>query len=282
MGKLIETLQKVGKSSGGGIGFAGRSQTQTKAKAAGILVALSQPDAGAVEAVVKAGADGVIFAVQPGKSSSKGFSIETYRKAAEPLRAANKPWGLDLAEVADSLPVDAIKSIREDGADFISFPLDAPARLLQERPEGLDRIVTLRQPSGDDDERYLRLVRSVNLLSVQVIQFLSNLTAQRLRDLRIEELLNYRLVRELLRFPVLANVGGTLGNEEARLLVKLGISGVIVQAAEGESASALAERVTKLREELERVPAPGAEDEEMPSVAFMPGSAAKGEDQPKR
>lgn len=281
MGKLIETLQKVGKSSGGGIGFAGRNQAQAKAKAAGILVALSQPDAGAVEAVVKAGADGVIFAVQPGKSSGKDFSIESYRKAAEPLRAAGKPWGLDLAEVVDALPAAAIKGIREDGADFVSFPLDAPARLLQERPEGLDRIVTLRQPSGDDDERYLRLVRSVNLLSVQVIQFLSNLTAQRLRDLRIEELLNYRLVRELLRFPVLANVGGTLGNEEARLLVKLGISGVILQAVEGESASALAQRVTALREELERVPAPGAEDEDVPNLAFMPGTTAKAEDQPK-
>lgn len=282
MGKLIEALQRVGKSSGGGIGFAGRNQAHTKARAAGILVALGQPDAGAVEAVAKAGADGVLFTVQPGKSSSKGFSIETYRKAAEPLRAAGKPWGLDLADVADSLPADAIKSIREDGADFVSFPLDAPARLLQERPDGLDRIVTMRQPSGDDDERYLRLVRSVNLLSVQVIQFLSHLTAQRLRDLRIEELLNYRMARELLRFPVLATVGGALGNEEVRLLVKLGISAVILQAAEGESASALAERVTVLREELERVPAPGAEDEEMPSVAFMTGAAAKTEEQPKR
>lgn len=282
MGKLIDALQRVGKSSGGGIGFLGKNQVQAKAKAAGILVALSQQDAGAVEAVAKAGADAVMFAVQAGKSTGKGFSVEAYQKAAESLRAANRPWGLDLAAVADALPADALKGIREGGADFVSFPLDAPARLLQERPEGLDRIVTLRQPSGEDDERYLRLVRSVNLLSVQVVHFLSNLSAQRLHDLRIEELLNYRLVREQLRFPVLANVVGTLGNEEARLLPKLGISAVILQAVEGESTSALVQRVTELREELERVPAPGTEDEEMPSVAFVPGSAARGEDQPTR
>ena len=279
MGKLLETLQRVEKSSGGGMGFLGKSQAQSKAKAAGILVALSQADAGAVEAVAKAGVDAVIFSVQAGKSTSKGLSLETYRKAAESLRAVNRPWGLDLAAVVASLPAEAIKGIREDGADFVSFPLDAPARLLQERPEGLDRIVTVQQPGGEDDERYLRLVRSVNLLSVQVVQFLSNLTAQRLHDLRIDELLNYRLVREQLRFPVLANVGGDLGNEEVRILIKLGVSAVILQAAEGETPSALAQRVTAVREELERVPAPGTEDEDISSMTF---SSGKGEDQPSR
>lgn len=281
MGKLIETLQRVGKSSGGGMGFLGKNQAQSKARAVGILVALSQADAGAVEAVAKAGADGVIFALQNGKSASKGLSLEAYRKAAEPLRAANRPWGLDLAEVVDSLPADALKGIREDGADFVSFPLDAPARLLQERPEGLDRMITLRQQDGDDDERYLRLVRSLNLLSVQVVHLLANLTAGRLHDLRIEELLSYRVMREQLRFPVLANVSGVLGNEEARILVKLGISAAILQEAEGESASALAQRVTALREELERVPAPGAEDDEH-SVTFISGAAAKSEGQSTR
>jgi hypothetical protein len=231
-----------------------------------------------VEAVAKAGADAVIFTVQSKASASKGLALEAYQKAAEPLRAANRPWGVDLAEVAAALPADALKGIREGGADFASFPLDAPARLLQERPEGLDRIVTLREPAGDDDERYLRLVRSVNLLSVQVVHFLSHLTAERLHGLRIEELLNYRMVREQLRFPVLANLTGNLGNEEGRVLVKLGISAVILQPAEGESSSALAQRVAALREELERVPAPGAEGEDMPSVAFVPGSPARGEE----
>jgi hypothetical protein len=278
MGKLIETLQRVGKSSGGGIGFLGRNQTQTKPKALGMLVALSQADAGAVEAVAKAGADGVIFVVQNVKSVSKGLAVEAYQKAAEPLRAANRPWGLELSEVAASLPADALKGIREGGADFVSFPLEAPARLLQERPEGLDRIITLRGPRDEENESYLRLVRSVNLLSVQVAHFLSNLTAERLRDLRIEELLNYRMVRELLRFPVLVNVGGNIGNEEARILVKLGVSAVIIQQSEGESASALTQRVTALREELERVPAPGSEDEDTPNVAFVPGSPARGEE----
>jgi hypothetical protein len=260
------------------MGFLGKNQSQTRAKAVGILVALSQADAAAVEAVSKAGADGMIFALQGGKSADKGLSLEAHRKAAESLRAANKPWGLDLTALVDTLPADALKGMREDGADFVSFPLDAPARLLQERPDGLDRIITLRQQDGGDDERYLRLVRSLNLLSVQVVHLLANLTAGRLHDLRIEELLNFRVVREQLRFPVLSNVSGTLGNEEARLLVKLGLSAVILQAGDGESATALASRVSALREELERVPAAGAEDDDMPSVAFTPGSAAKSEE----
>jgi hypothetical protein len=176
----------------------------------------------------------------------------------------------------NTLAADALQGIRENGTDFVSFPLDAPARLLQERPEGLDRIITLRQQDGSDDERYLRLVRSLNLLSVQVVHLFANLTAGRLHDLRIEELLNFRVVREQLRFPVVTNVSGHLGNEEARILVKLGISAVIVQAAEGEDTSALESRVAGLREELERVPAPGTEDEDVPGVTFTPGSAAKG------
>ncbi len=278
MGKLIETLQRVGKSSGGGIGFLGRNQAQVKPKAVGLLVALDQADAGVTEAVTKAGADGVIFGVPGGKFASKGLSMEVYQKAAETLRAANRPWGVDLREVVVSLPADALKGIRAGGADFVSFPLDAPARLLQERPEGLDRIVTLRGPRDEEDERYLRLVRSVNLLAVQAVHFLSHMTAERLHDLRIEELLNYRMARELLRFPVLVNVGGELGNEEARVLVKLGVSAVLLQQAEGESGAALARRVVALREELERVPAAGAEDEEMPSVAFLPGSPVRGEE----
>ncbi len=282
MGKLIETLQRVGKSSGGGIGFSGRAQAQSKAKAAALLVALGQPDAGAVEAITKAGADGILFAAQNGKPASKGLSLEAYQKAAEPLRAANRPWGLDLESAVLSLPPDAIKGIREGGADFVSFPLSAPALLLQERPEGLDRIVTLREPTSDDDERYIRLVRATNLLSVQAVQFISRLSRERLRNLRIEELLNYRMVREQLRFPLLVNLEGDLGNDEARLLVKLGVSAIIVRPSEGESVSALSQRVTALREELERVPATGAEDQDMPSVAFVPGAPGKGDEQPGR
>jgi hypothetical protein len=281
MGKLIETLQRAVKGSGSGIGFLGRNQVQSKPKAAALFVALSQPDAGAVEALVKAGADGGIFALQNGETGAGKLSIslEAYQKAAEPLKAAHCAWGLDLADVVASLPADALKGMREGGADFVSFPLSAPARVLQDRPEGLDRIVTL---GALPDDPYLLLARSINLLSVQAVRFDFGLSAERLRDLTIEELLRYRMLRETLRFPALVSVEGNLGSEEVRTLVKAGASAVVVQPARGESAPALASRVAALREELERVPGPGAEDEEMPSVAFTPGSPAKGEEQPIR
>src|SRR5215467_2217502 len=123
MGKLVETLQRVGKATGGGIGFLGRSQAQSKARAVGILVALSQPDAGQVEALKKAGADGVVFTVPNARAAT---SVEPYFEAAAALRSANLPWGLDLAEAASSLKPETLKTMREGGVDFVSFPLSAP------------------------------------------------------------------------------------------------------------------------------------------------------------
>ncbi len=275
MGKLIETLQRVGKPSGGGIGFLGRAQAQTKPKAAGLVVALSQPDTGAVEAVARAGADGVLFIVQNGGSVAS--SVEPYYEAAAALRATNLPWGLDLADVAEALEPKVFKTLREGGVDFVTFPLNAPARLLQERPEGLDRIVTLGEQR---DDPYLLLARAVNLLSVQAVLFEFGWSVDRLRHLTIEELLRYRMLRETLRFPVLVSVKGKPGSDEVRTLMKLGISGVVVQPARDERMAALAQRVAALREELERVPGPEA-DEEVPSIGqFQMPSAPKPGEQP--
>ena len=278
MGKLLETLQRVSKGSGGGIGFLGRSRTQTKPRAAGILVALSQPEAGLVEAVAKAGVDGVLFSAQRGKSGSKvGTSVEAYRQAAEPLHAANLPWGLDLTEVVAALEPDALKTIREGGADCVAFPLSAPARLLQERPEGLDRIITL---GNLRDDPMLLLARSVNLLSVQVAQFDFDLTSERLRELTIEELLRYRMLRETLRFPTLFSVSGDLSGEDLRTLVKLGASGLVLQPERDVTAAALGKQLVALREELERVPLNDDEDD-VPSLSQLPGTSGKTGEPPK-
>jgi len=281
MGKLIESLQRVGKSSGGGgIGFVGRAQAHTKPKAAGLIVTMSKPDAGQVEALKKAGADAVIFALQIGKAgaSKAAPSLEPYADATAALRAANLPWGLDLGAVVSSLQPEAIKTLREGGVDFVSFPLDAPARLILERPEGLDRIVTL---DAHRDDPYMLLARAVNLLSVQAVRFESAFSAASVQRLTIEDLLRLRILRETLRFPALVTIEGNLGSEEVRVLVKLGISGLLMQQETGESASALAERVSALREELERVPSQESE-EETPNIGQFPGTSAKNEEQPNR
>jgi hypothetical protein len=280
MGKLIETLQRVGKSSGGGgMGFLGRGQAHTKARAAGIVVTLSQPDAGQVEALKKAGVDGVLFTLQNGKTgaSKAAPSVEPYVEAAASLRSANLPWGLDLSAVASSLKPEAIKTLREGGVDFVSFPLSAPARLIQERPEGLDRVVTLDEHL---DDPYMLLARATNLLSVQAVRFASAFSAERLQALTIEGLLRFRLLRETLRFPVLVSVEGDLGNEEVRTLIKLGVSALLLEPEAGESLSALSQRVSALREELERVPSQ-ENDEETPSVGQFQ-AAPKAEEQPNR
>jgi hypothetical protein len=273
MGKLTETLEKVSKGSGGGIGF-GRPRAQSKPRAAGIIVALGQADVGLAEAVAKAGVEGALFAAQRGKAG-KALSAEDYRKAAEPLKAANLPWGLDLSEVVGTLEAEALKALREGGVDFVAFPLSAPARLLKERPEGLDRIISLGA-LGDDP--LLMLARAVNLLSVQVAQFDFGLTPERLRALTIEELLRYRMLRETIRFPALVSVQGDVGAEEAHTLVKLGVSALLVQTEAGMTAAALGKRLVALREELERVPM-REEEHETPSLALFPGGPSKGESQ---
>lgn len=280
MGKLIDTLQRVGKPSGGGIGFLGRgAQPPTKPKAAAILVALGQPDAGQVETVKKAGADSVLFTAQNGRGG-KAIAVEPYFEAAAALRAANLPWGLDLAGVVSSLNADAFKTLREGNVDFISFPLSAPARLLQERPEGLDRIVTLESRLFDiEKESNLLTLRSVNLLSVQGVRLEAGFSAEFLRGLTMEELLRYRMLRESLRFPALVSVEDTLNQEEVRILMKLGTSAIVVQQAAGESMPAFVERISALREELERVPAQEREDEDVPHVGLpTPATTIKREE----
>ena len=284
MGKLIETLQRVRKPGAGTIGFLGRgAQPPSKPKAAGILVALDQPDAGQVEAVKKAGADAVIFAAQNGRGG-KAMTVEPYFEAAAALRAANLPWGLDLAGVVSSLNADAFKTLREGGVDFISFPFSAPARLLQERPEGLDRIVTLESRLFDiEKESNLLTLRSVNLLSVQGVRLEAGFSADFLHNLTIEDLLRYRMLRESLRFPAFVSVEETLGQEEVRTLVKLGTSAVVAQQAAGESASAFVERIAALREELERVPMQEREeDEDVPRVGLpTPATTIRREPEPE-
>ena len=269
MGKLIETLQRVRKPGGGSIGFLGRgAQPPSKPKAAAILVALGQPDAGQVEAVKKVGADGVIFSAQNGRGS-KAVTVEPYFEAAAVLRASNLPWGLDLGGVVSSLNADAFKTLREGSVDFISFPFSAPARLLQERPEGLDRIVTLESRLFDiEKESNLLTLRSVNLLSVQGVRLEATFSAEFLRSLTIEDLLRYRMLRESLRFPALFSVEDTLGQEEVRTLMKLGTSAVVMQPTAGENISAFVERIAALREELERVPTEEREDEDVPHVGL--------------
>ncbi len=274
MGKLTETLDKVYKGSGGGMGF-GRPRAQAKPRAAGILVALGQADAGLAEAVAKASVEGAIFTAPRGKAGKAAVSAEDFRKAAEPLKGASLPWGIDLSEVASVLEPETLKALREGGADFVSFPLSAPARLLQERPEGLDRIISLGSLS---DDPMLLLARSVNLLSVQVAQFDFGLTPERVRALTIEDLLRYRMLRETIRFPALVSVQGDLGAEEARTLVKLGASALLVQTEAGVTAAALSKRLIALREELERVPT-REDEEETPSLTMFQGTSPKGESQ---
>ncbi len=274
MGKLTETLEKVYKGSGGGLGF-GRPRAQVKPRAAGIVVALGQADAALAEAVAKAGVEGVLFTAQRGKGSKATLSAEEYQKAAEPLKAANLPWGLDLAEVVGTLEAEALKALREGGVEFVSIPLNAPARLLKERPEGLDRIISL---GALNDDPMLLLARAVNLLSVQVAQFDFGLTPERVRALTIEDLLRYRMLREAIRFPALYSVQGDLGAEEVHTLVKMGASALLVQAEAGVTAAALGKRLVALREELERVPIK-EEDHETPSLTMFQGASAKGEGQ---
>ena len=284
MGKLIDTLHRVGKPGSSSMGFLMRgAQAQPKPKPAAILVALGQPDAGQVEAVKKAGADGVLFTAQNGKGG-KALTVEPYFEAAAALRAANLPWGLDLAGVVSSLNADAFKTLREGSVDFISFPFNAPARLLQERPEGLDRIVALESRLFDiEKESNLLTLRSVNLLSVQGVRLEAGFSSEFLRSLTVEDLLRYRMLRESLRFPAFVSVEDTLGQEEVRTLIKLGASAVVAQPAAGESASAFVERIVALREELERVPIQEPEDEDVPRVGLpTPATTIRREPEPER
>ncbi|MBA3826801.1 MAG: hypothetical protein H0X24_23265 [Ktedonobacterales bacterium] len=244
MGKLIDTLQRAGRSTGGAIGFLGQGGGP-KAKAAAILVTAS--DVKSIAALVAAGADAVILPAGADLAGTKDAGVAV---------------GVD-ARQAPTFTGDALKALHEQGADFVLLAANAPVRALTEEIEHFDRALLVAPPT---DDPLLIAFRALNVLDVEVGVLDLQLRAKDLTSLTVQEYARLRLLSESLRFPVIVTLAEMPAPDDVRTLARLGAQGVWL-------ADATPATITTLREELERVP---REKTPVPGIAGLtnPGSTA--------
>ncbi len=243
MGKLVEKLEQVGQTTGGGMGFLGRARAQARAaRPAAVLVALGIGDRAAAEAAAKNGADGVIVA-----GWKPGADVGPVTSA---LEGSGAVWGIEISgdEQAER---GLLAKVRDAGAGFAVVAPNAPAHLLLEEVEKLDVVVMVDPPK---DELGLLLMRGDNLLPAQVALLRARFTNADLAGMDVADFARLRLMFEGLRFPVLVSLREAPATEHIRLLVRMGSDGLVL-AAEGRGAERVGAEVEALREELEKTPA---------------------------
>lgn len=254
MGKLVEKLQQVGQASGGGFGFLRSRAPERAPRPAAVLVSLGAKDVAGAEAAVKNGVDGVIVS-----DWRLGTDLSAIKGAVESNSAV---WGVEYGGEG-KVTGDALKPLQEAGAGFAVIGSEAPAVLLFEELDQFDLAIAAEVPQ---DDLGLVLQRTVNLLPAQVALVRTRLTNADLERLTVNDFARLRLACEALRFPKLVTVDGAPEGANVRLLVRLGISGIVLSGA-GVSAETLGAQVKALREALEKIPA-HEEDRERGSVAI--------------
>jgi hypothetical protein len=240
MGKLTEILHRAGVTRSGAIGFTGHTANAAKSKAAAIIV--SAADATEAAALIKAGADVVILAEGADLQAAKGSEVA---------------WGSDVRG-AKSLAEDDLKALHERGADFVLVDASASMRSLSTHVEQLDRALFLAPPT---DDPLLIGFRALNVLDVDVVVLDLALKAKELAGLTVKDFARLRLLGESLRFPVLVTLADVPAPEDVRTAARLG-DGIWLTSATPDA-------VTKLREELERVP---REKGPVPGIAGLTGT----------
>lgn len=254
MGKLVEKLQQVGQASGGGFGFLRSRGPERAPRPAAVLVSLGAKDVAGAEAAIKNGVDGVIVS-----GWKPGTDLSGIKGAVESNGAV---WGVEYSGEGKAAG-EALKSLQEAGAGFAIIASGAPAGLLYEDLDQFDLGIMSEVP---EDDLGLVLQRAENLLPARVALVQTHLTNGDLERLTVKEFARLRLVCEALRFPKLIAVDDAPEGGSVRLLVRMGVSGIVLSGA-GVSSETLGAQVKALRETLETIPMRD-EDRERGSVAI--------------
>lgn len=228
MAKLSDMFRQAKRSqSGSGIGFLGKNKQETKARAAALVVELPTFKAGSAEAALKAGADGLLFSWN---GSDTAF-LETLKQELESAKATNENLvtGLHITGGWDKLDRDSLTNLKEQGIQYVVLPLDAPARLLALETKDLEMVVTVPMKSGDMYPLFIRNLTAFEGISAVLLDFgIGNGVG----TMTIEDVLQYRAVREAVRYPALINVPADLTESDAYTLLTLGIQALIFTTRE--------------------------------------------------
>ncbi len=246
MAKLQDLFTQARRpQGGGGLGFLGKNRSEAKPHAAALVVAFPQLSAGDAEAALKAGADGLLF-TWDGKTAL----LETLKQEIEAAKTVNEQvvTGLQITGGWDNLTRESLAQIKEQGFQYIVLSFDAPARLLALEEKDLEKVVTVPVRKDDLYPIFIRNLSTFEGISGVLLDF--EITSA-FSSLTIEEGLQYRAVREALRFPAFVNIDGDIDEAEAYTLLALGTQAVILTASGDKEA--LRQHIQTTRTVLEKV-----------------------------
>jgi hypothetical protein len=247
MTKLQDLFTQARRTqSSSGMGFPGKNRSESKAHAVALVVAFSQASSGSAEAILKAGADGLLYTWN-GKDAD---ALEELKHETESARTISDRTisGLYVTGGWDELSHTGFDKIKEAGFQYVVLPFDAPASLLAQEDKELERVVTVPMRKG---ELYPSVVRNLSVFASVTGVELDFELAERLSDLTIEEALSYRAVREAVHQPAFIRVKDNLSEVEALTLRALGAQGVILTVKDHKATTTA--HVKELREVLEKI-----------------------------
>ncbi len=250
MSKLLDMFTQARRAQGSsGMGFLGKNRPETKPKAAALVVELvsaDASDAADAEAAIKAGADGLLFTWN-GKDASW---LDSLKSTVEAAQASNEKaiFGLHITGGWQTLGRENLEHIKEQGIAFIVLPLTAPASLLAQQVKDLDLVVTVPMREGDLYPLFIRNLTAFNTIAAVQLDFG---LSKDVGKLTIEDILQYRAVREAVRYPALLNVNADISEAEAYTLITLGIQAVVLSTNQIDDKSR--QQIKDMRELLEKV-----------------------------
>lgn len=224
MAKLQDMFTHARKTkSGGSIGFLGKNKGEIKPRAAAIVLELTKITAGSAEAAVKAGADGLLFSWD-GKDGAQLNKLKAEIASAN-TASEEVVSGLHITGNWDNIDHETLTQIKESDIQYVILPLAAPARLLGQEIKDLEMVVTVPMRDGDMYPLFIRNITAFDTIAGILLDFgfSGNVSA-----MTIEEVLQYRAVREAVRFPALLNVNGDLDKADVYTLMTLGVQALII------------------------------------------------------
>ncbi|MBA2681953.1 MAG: hypothetical protein H0U76_26590 [Ktedonobacteraceae bacterium] len=265
MAKLQDMFTQARRAqSGGGIGFLGKNRSENKPHSAAIVAAFTQITAGSAEAALKAGADGLLFAWD-GKDTT---AFETLKQEIDAAKASNENAvvGLNITGNLATLDQESLQQIKEQGIQYIILPFDAPARLLALEGKELEKVVIVPRREGEIYPIYIHNLTAFDGINAVLLDFE---LSDKIGSMSIEEVLDYRAIREAVRFPAFLHVKGNLTQADAFTISTLGIQALVLTVQNVEESTR--EQIKDLRTLLEKV----YEEEKEKDTSSGPGGRSR-------
>ncbi|GAC1376351.1 MAG: hypothetical protein NVS2B12_34960 [Ktedonobacteraceae bacterium] len=259
MAKLQDMFTQARRAqSSGGMGFLGKNKSEFKARSAALVAEFTQITPGSAEAALKAGADGLLFAWD----GTDTAALEALKQEIDAAKASNENVvvGLNLTGSLHTLDHDGLKQIKEQGVQYIILPFNAPARLLALESKELEKVVVVPRRKGEIYPLYIHNLAAFDGIAAVLLDFG---LSEKIGSMSIEEVLDYRAIREAVRFPAFLHVKGDLTQADAYTISTLGVQAVVLTAQAAEEATR--QQIKDLRALLEKVHEE-EQDKDTPSV----------------